>query len=90
MFTTPSSHSEVLGSWSEETRGGRKAGAGAGMGTSSEPQRTVRPTFPGAQDPWPAPLFLSSVSAVFSVVITPVWQPPLQARARGREWPLLR
>ena len=51
MFMTPSSHSEVLGSWSEETRGGRKAGAGAGMGTSSEPQRTVRPTFPGAQEP---------------------------------------
>ena len=90
MFKTPSSHSEVLGSWSEETRGGRKAGAGAGMGTSSEPQRTVRPTFPGAQEPWPTPLFLSRVSTVFSVVITPVWQPPLQARAHGRERPLLR
>ena len=55
------------------------------LGTSSESQRTVRPIFPGAQEPWPAPLFLSRVSAVFSVVITPVWQPAFQAWAHGRE-----
>lgn len=88
-FTVPSSNSEVLGSWSEETRGGQEGrggggwGGAGGLGPSSELQRTVRPTFPGPQEPWPSPLFLSRSSAVLSVVVTPVWQPPLQAQALG-------